>query len=314
MMKTEQIKWEGFRIQNPSIKSIKDSLEILVRITILLPGNNTIIVRWIMLKKVFVCFFTCFILMYCGSPGQKTVIKDSYKDYFNAIKSGGTIIVYDLNKNTIILYNEEGSNNGILPASTFKIYNALIALETKVAPTKDFVIEWDGIKYQYPEWNKDHTLESAFKNSVVWYFQELARKTGKARMATYLGELHYGNMDISQGIDTFWLEGNLKISAKEQLDLLVQLYKNELPFSKASQETVKEMMILEKNQKYTLRGKTGTVTRLADVYYSWFVGYLEQKNNVYFFATNLKKAKSDSGGEGEAKEITEKILKEMKLM
>ncbi|MBN2531972.1 MAG: class D beta-lactamase [Spirochaetales bacterium] len=267
-----------------------------------------------MLKKAVVFFFACFILMYCSSPGQKTILKDVYKEYFHAMNAEGTIIIYDLHKNTLFLYNKEQSTSGILPASTFKIYNALIALETKVAPSKDFVIEWDGIKYQYPDWNNDHTLESAFKNSVVWYFQELARRIGKQKMGTYINELHYGNMDISQGIDTFWLEGGLKISAKEQLDLLVQLYENKLPFSKSSQETVKEMMILEKNQKYILRGKTGTVSRLAGVYYSWFVGYLEQNNNVYFFTTNLQKAKTSSIGVTEAKDITLQILKGMKLL
>lgn len=267
-----------------------------------------------MLKKVIIFLIPCLFFMYCSPPGPKVIIKNSYKAYFDAIKSTGTIIVYNLNKNNFTLYNEKQSNNGILPASTFKIYNALIALETQVAPAKDFVIEWDGITYQFPEWNKDQTMESAFQNSVVWYFQELARRIGKAKMGRYINELNYGNMDISQGIDTFWLEGNLKISAKEQLDLLVQLYNNTLPFSDSSQDIVKEIMILEKNLKYTLRGKTGTVDRLADVYYNWFVGYLEQNNNVYFFATNLKKAKSDSGGFGEAKEITIKILKEMKLL
>jgi beta-lactamase class D len=271
-----------------------------------------------MLKKGIIffmtCLFFCLFFIHCSSPGPKIVIKDSYKEYFHAIKSEGTIIIYDLHKNVMTIYNEEQSNKGILPASTFKIYNALIALETQVAPTKEYGIKWDGIKYQYPSWNKDQTLESAFKNSVVWYFQELAREIGKERMGKYVRELEYGNMDISQGIDTFWLEGNLKISAREQLDLLVQLYKDELPFSKTAQETVKDLMILEKNREYILRGKTGTVTRLPDVYYSWFVGYLEKNNRTYFFVTNLEKAKADSGGMNEAKEITEKILKEMKLL
>jgi beta-lactamase class D len=267
-----------------------------------------------MLKKVVIICMTCLLFFHCSSPGPKTIIKDSYKKYFQDINAEGTIVVYDLQKNTMTICNEELSTRGILPASTFKIYNALIALETGTAPSKDFVIEWDGIRYQYPSWNKDHTLESAFQNSVVWYFQELARKTGKVRMAEYINKLEYGNMDISQGIDTFWLEGNLKISAKEQLNLLVKLYNNELPFSRSHQETVKEMMILENTDTYTLRGKTGTVARLADVYYSWFIGYLEQDNHVYFFTANLKKSKTESSGSNEAEAITERVLRDMNLL
>lgn len=266
------------------------------------------------MKKIFGFLFITFVLFQCSSPGPRTIVKNSYKEYFQSVNADGTIMVYDLNKNLVTLYNKEQSERGILPASTFKIYNALIALETKVAPTKDFVLKWDGIRYQYPEWNKDQTMESAFKNSVVWYFQEIARRIGKARMGQYLKELAYGNMDISQGIDTFWLEGNLQISAKQQLDLLIQLYNSKLPVSELSQEIVKEMLVIEKNDRYILRGKSGTVTRLADVYYSWFVGYLEQDDNVYFFSTNLEKPKSDFKATGEAKDITIRVLRDMKLM
>ncbi|MBN2442669.1 MAG: class D beta-lactamase [Spirochaetales bacterium] len=266
------------------------------------------------MKKLCLVICVCFTLFHCSPPGPKTIIKDSFKEYFHSINSEGTAVIYNLKKNSYTIYNEEQSKKGILPASTFKIYNALIGLETGVASDKNFVIKWDGIKYQYPQWNKDQTLESAIQNSVVWYFQELARRIGKARMEKYIKELSYGNMDISKGIDTFWLEGNLEISARQQIGLLVQLYNNTLPFSQSAQESVKDLIILEKEDNLILRGKTGTVTRLKDVYYSWFVGYLEKNNNVYFFAVNLEKNKSEYKGTNEAEDITMKILRDMKLL
>ena len=276
-----------------------------------IPINNE--VRKPMKKSLFVFWLFFIILFQCTPPGPKRIIKDNLNAHFKAIDAKGTVVLYNMKKKTYTLCNEALSSRGILPASTFKIYNALIGLETKAADSTDYVIAWDGITYQFPEWNKDHTLQSAIKNSVVWYFQELARRIGKSRMETYIKKLPYGNMDISKGIDTFWLEGNLKISAREQVDLLRRLYSHELPFSESTQEQVKEIIILEKNEVYTLRGKNGTVSRLADVYYSWFVGYLEKDNNVHFFAVNLEKDKS-AFKFGEAKEITIKILKEMKIL
>ncbi len=45
---------------------------------------------------------------------------------------------------------------------------------------------------------------------------------------------------------------------------------------------VKDIMINEQTPNYVLRGKTGWANNIG-----WYVGYLEQNNDVYFFATNL---------------------------
>jgi beta-lactamase class D len=49
-----------------------------------------------------------------------------------------------------------------LPASTFKIPHALIALQTGVL-TERTVMKWDGAKKDFPAWERDHSLDSAIK-------------------------------------------------------------------------------------------------------------------------------------------------------
>jgi beta-lactamase class D len=221
----------------------------------------------------------------------------------------GAFVLYDLNLKRYIRYNPERCAERFIPASTFKIMNSLIGLETGVIPDADYVIKWDGTKYDIPAWNQDHTLRTAIQNSVVWYYQELARRVGEKRMQEYVDAARYGNQDISGKIDTFWLEGGLRISAEEQVEFLKRLYKGELPFSQRSMNIVKEILVLEKTETYQLSGKTGSGQRITP-HESWFVGYLETKGNVYFFATNIEG--SDGSGD-KAREIAQNILQNLGL-
>lgn len=232
--------------------------------------------------------------------------------YFNG--STGTFVLYDLNKNQYSRYNPDRCADRFIPASTFKILNSLIGLETGVIPDENYVIQWDGTSYSIPSWNQDHTLKTAIQNSVVWYYQELARRVGKEKMQFYVDAASYGNKDISGQIDSFWLEGGLRISADEQVEFLKRLYQNELPFSARSMAIVKEILVLEKTDSYQLNGKTGSGQRIAP-HIGWFVGYLETNGNVYFFATNFDSLERDGLTSGSiAKEISRSILQGLGLL
>ena len=219
---------------------------------------------------------------------------------------------YDLAHDHYIRYNPEQCSERFLPASTFKIINSLIALETGVIPDENYVIEWDGTQYEIPAWNQDHDMRTAMQNSVVWYYQELARRVGKEKMQNYIDAVGYGNQDISGEIDPFWLNGALRISADEQVEFLKRLYQGDLPFSERSMEIVRDIMVLEKTDLYQLSGKTGTGL-VDDLYLGWFVGYLEEDNNVYFFATNIQGTSPDAKG-SIVKEITLNILQDIELL
>lgn len=246
------------------------------------------------------------------TPGSASEVKPELEKYFQGFK--GAFILYDLNRNQYIRYNPERCAERFLPASTFKIINSLIGLETGVIPDENYVIKWDGTSYEVPSWNQDHTMATAIQNSVVWYYQELARRVGKEKIQSYVDAVNYGNKDISGKIDTFWLEGGLRISANEQVELLKRLYRNELPFSTRAMDIVKKILVLEKTESYQLSGKTGSVQRITP-HQGWFVGYLETKGNVYFFATNFESSSPDGLASGDsARKMSLEILRSLELL
>jgi len=156
-----------------------------------------------------------------STPIPASEVRPELEKDFQGFK--GAFVLYDLKGNRYIRYNPERCAERFIPASTFKIMNSLIGLETGVIPDANYVIKWDGAQYDIPAWNQDHTLKTAIQNSVVWYYQELARRVGEKKMQQYVDAAHYGNRDISGKIDTFWLEGGLRISAEEQVEVLKRL-------------------------------------------------------------------------------------------
>lgn len=159
------------------------------------------------------------------------------------------------------------------PCSTFKIPNALIGLQTGVVSGPDHLMPWDGTVHEFAERNRDHTLASAIRYSVVWYFQELAREVGEARMQQWLDALDYGNRDISGGIDQFWLGSSLLITPREQLELLKRLRHGTLPFQPEFQAQLRDMLVLDSELAGTLHGKTGSCRGQPDT--GWFIGWVD---------------------------------------
>jgi beta-lactamase class D len=209
----------------------------------------------------------------------------------------GAFVVYDLKNNRYIRYNEARCRERFSPKSTFKIPNSLIGLETGVIQDANSVIAWNRRKYPpqdnwnqepFNHWAQDQTLRSAIKYSVVWYYQELALRVGEQRMKKYISVFNYGNQNVSGGIDEFWLNGKLQISADEEVEFLKAFYTERLGISKRSTDIVKDILVLEKTPAYTLSGKTGGGSIAERIFIGWFVGYLETNGDVYFFATNIE--------------------------
>jgi beta-lactamase class D len=261
------------------------------------------------LDRTFVVFLL-FIVAACSPSANQTTVKEEVRPELEKYFQGfnGAFVLYDLNNNRYIRYNPDRCAERLLPASTFKIMNALIALETGVVPDQDHVIAWDGTQYPFAAWNQDHTLKTAFQGSVVWYYQDVARQIGRERMQHYIDTVGYGNQDITGNLDSFWLDGAIRISANEQVELLKRLYQGDLPFSRRSIDIVKEIMLVEADDTHQLRGKTGS-GRMGDLSVGWFVGYEERDENVYFFAANITSPSAEAKG-SKAKEILLDILKE----
>ncbi len=199
----------------------------------------------------------------------------------------GSVLVYDLRRDRYQAVHAERVTRRLIPASTFKIFTALTALETGVVAGADAVIPWDSVVRERRELNRDLDVRTAFQLSAVPHFQRLAREIGPARMQHYLDAVGYGNRDTAGGSDHFWLDGALRIAPVEQVRLLVRLYRGDLPYSRRSMETVRQIMAIEERPAYTVRAKTGWA-RLPTGHVGWWVGWVERGPDVYFFATSLE--------------------------
>ena len=231
--------------------------------------------------------------------------------HFQELGVQGSILIYDSNRDKTYEHNPSRNTQAFLPASTFKILNSLIALETGVLKHELSVLTWDGIKRDIPGVNRDLNMKEAFKASAVWFYQVIARRVGHERMQKWVTKVGYGNQKIGskENIDKFWLEGELRITPQEQIQFLRRLYKNDLPFSKRSQSIVKDIMVVEKTPDYTIRAKTGLSRRPG---IGWYVGYLERDNNPYFFAVNIDfRDRKDIAAR---KELMRRCFKDLKLL
>lgn len=232
--------------------------------------------------------YCCFLVLLLGLPGwgeENVSEHPEWGRFFEKHGVVGTIVVYDLKADHFSVFDEERAGRPMTPASTFKIANTLIALETGVVADEQQVLPWDGVKREINEWNHDHKLRTAIKYSVVPAFQQIARQIGPERMKSYLQKFRYGNQDISGGIDRFWLGSSLQISAFQQIDFLKRLYLMELPASERSVRILKDVLLVEATPAYRLRGKTGL--KQGDPGVGWWVGWVERDDNTYFFATNI---------------------------
>ena len=247
--------------------------------------------------------------------------RESLGKHFKTAKVKGTFLLYDLKKNQYIGYDLKRANTGFLPASSYKIFNSLVALETGAVRDETEVLKWDGIERgikwngtvrNVPSWNQDQNMRDAIKNSTVWFYQEMARRIGQEKMQKYIKQARYGNMNIGGGIDRFWLDGKLRITAKEQIEFLIKLYQNKLPFSGRSISIVKDIILNEKTDKYVLRAKTGWAFDVTPQI-GWWVGYVERDGNAYFFAMNIDIVNPDNDLSART-EVTKSILREMKII
>ena len=215
--------------------------------------------------------------------------------YFTENKVTGCFGLYNNATNEFTFYNKKRfTDSSFLPASTFKIINSLIGLQTGVISNDSMVIKWDGVKRNVEEWNKDLSMYEAFRVSAVPYYQEVARRIGKDRMEYWMDTVNYGAgpkdtaFRISTAIDTFWLDNTLKITPDEELGLVKLLYFHQLPFFKSYQETVKKAMLFENTTMYRLSYKTGWGRKENGNHLAWAVGWVEENNHPYFFVLNFE--------------------------
>jgi len=256
------------------------------------------------MKKPISSFYllpiACFLLLI--SCNHNNVSEDkSLKKFFDENNVTGSFGLFDNGTGKFTVYNlSRYRDSAYLPASTFKIINSLIGLQTGKIVDDSMIIKWDGIVRPVDAWNKDLTMYDAFRVSAVPYYQEVARRIGKDTMQHWLNILHYaaGVKDtaykIRSAIDTFWLDNSMKITADEQMYIVKNLYfRNLNPFFKTYQDMVKRAMIIEQNTNHTLAYKTGWGKRENGNHLGWVVGWIEEDSHPYFFVLNIESPQPD---------------------
>jgi beta-lactamase class D len=220
---------------------------------------------------------------------QRNEVHTDLAKHFFEEGTVGTFVGYKVDDYLIIASDKDRSGQAMLPASTFKIPNSLIALETGVVgdPDKD-VFKWDGVTRSIEAWNHDHTMRSAIAVSAVPVYQEIARRIGAERMQKFVDLLEYGNRDIGGGIDQFWLTGNLRIDPFQQVDFVDRLRRGVLPVSKRSQDLVRDILPVTRVGDAVIRAKSGLLgAETGKPSLGWMVGWAEKGRDQTVFALNM---------------------------
>ncbi|GAA5214237.1 class D beta-lactamase [Corallincola platygyrae] len=198
----------------------------------------------------------------------------------------GTLVLQSLDGDQTHTHNLERAIQRLLPASTFKIPNSLIALDEGAVTGTDEVLKWDGKDKGWAPWNQNHTMASALPVSCVWCYQELATRIGMTKYQAHLKQLDYGNQTPKPELTTFWLTGDLAISANEQITFLRSFYNETLPYSKTHIQAVKRLLLVTEGKDYRVYGKTGWAANIEHPH-GWYVGYVENQNQTWLFAMNI---------------------------
>ncbi|MFR4117543.1 MAG: penicillin-binding transpeptidase domain-containing protein [Bilophila wadsworthia] len=241
------------------------------------------------MKKHIIGTLFALVLLASVARASETVERTDLADIFQGFD--GTFIMYDEGADRYTVFNKALSETRLPPCSTFKVFHALIGLDSGVLDRDDArtLMKWNGKPSSIAAWNHDQTLASAMRHSVVWYFQRVATGIGEERMQRGLDRIGYGNRDISGGLTRFWLQSSLKISPREQVGLLRALFNGSLPFAAEDIAVVKRDITLSSGKGLRFMGKTGSGSDDADRgIIGWFVGGVETPHNRWSFAVNIQ--------------------------
>jgi len=218
----------------------------------------------------------------------------------------GSFVLYDQATDKWNIYNIDNASTRIPPNSTYKIYDALLGLESGIITPEHSTFTWNGEPCPFDSWESDQDLTSAMHNSVNWYFQAIDSQAGFQSVKTFLQTINYGNQNTGTNLNLYWTDFSLKISPIEQVELLQNFYQNNFHFDRKNIQAVKNALLLSTTSSGSLYGKTGTGRVNGKDVNGWFVGYIESDNNTYYFATNIQAPSNATGSQ--ATEITEAIL------
>ena len=246
---------------------------------------------------------------YHWNTSAKNCTEIDLTNYFGEYE--GSFVLYDLEEDTWKIHDMERATLRVAPNSTYKIYNALFGLEKGIITPENSFINWNGTPYPFEAWNTDQTLPSAMSASVNWYFGYIDEQLGETSIQEYLHKIGYGNEDLSGDFSSYWMESSLKISPIEQVELLTRLQNHNLGFTSENVKAVKDSIHISNSSYEDFYGKTGTGRVNGQDINGWFIGFIENADNTYFFATNNQNEQCAAGSK--ASDITLSILSDLNI-
>jgi beta-lactamase class D len=213
------------------------------------------------------------------SPAVSALFKEAGVD--------GTFVLYDVAAGTLTGHDRARAGKRFVPASTFKIPNTLIGLATGAVKDVDEILPYKGPSPAFMKaWERDMGLREAIALSNLPIYQELARRIGLERMREQVARLDYGNKDVGDAVDGFWLKGPLQISAVEQARFLARLAQDALPFPPEAQKSVREIVRIDQGPGWSLHAKTGWQNAPGEGV-GWWVGWVQKEGRTCAFALNM---------------------------
>lgn len=235
--------------------------------------------------------------------GAPVVVRPDLEHAFTDAGTTGTFVVAQRGRlHRTVVVNPKRAGLRILPSSTFKIPNSLIAIDQGVVsgpdqpfpgPNPNYLV--DGQPLLPATCEGDLTLHTAFANSCIPIYQRIARQIGARTYQREVNRLSYGNRYVrGAAVDDFWLHGPFGISAYEQVAFLERLRTGRLPASRTAMADVRQMLVTEDTPAGTVRGKTGYVfAQDGQPRRGWWVGSVERPGQVSTFALNLDMARDE---------------------
>jgi len=234
--------------------------------------------------RYFIFFLVSLFFIPTSFAQDKIHERPGWKKFFDRYEAIGTILIVDTRglSEKVSVHDRARASKRYSPASTLKVPHTLFALDTGVVKDEFQVFPWDGLKRGYEPHNQDQNLRSAMRHSALWVYKKFAKEIGEKKARSYLSRISYGNMDPTTKSGEYWVDGELAISAEEQVSFLRKLYQNDLPFEVEHQRLLKDIMIVAAEKGWILRAKTGWEGR-----YGWWVGWVEWPSGPVFFALNI---------------------------
>lgn len=248
------------------------------------------------------------------------IVEVDWSDYFDGLN--GTAVVYDPTSQKYTIYNHDLAVTRSSPCSTFKIISSLIALENGIIEPESSTRTWSGEIFWNEDWNKDIDFQEAFRTSCVWYYRQVIDDIGEDLMQRELDRLQYGNCDISdwegrlntnnnnRALTGFWIESSLKISPKEQVEVMERIFGDNSAYSEETQDELKQVMQVSEvdSTDISIYGKTGMGKTNGIVVDAWFTGLAESTTGKIYFCVRLGRTDNMNVSSTLAREIAIKIV------